>query len=313
MRLRNKAGAMLTAVLLTLPLSACGLLSAATVSDRYDDAYLEDLRETLLASDLVVDTQVGPGFYERTSSVPPKEATVDLVEGARLADLPELIEAVSALSEQYDEKVPALNLRELVETEFFVFEGRMDAQQTEELNAYILEVGWQRPQVYMSIERDDGAMLVSGEVESVSDLTEFQDGHASLPSFMNPDKLRQMIDVSDAKMVNEVWLGGKELTDELIEALQTIDDLDDLVQDGMPSPSISLSYASSSGTYVHRLKVTARSDDYNDLERDEIRVRAEEDGYAELCTDAGELLAAVPGLEASSSVDCRVNAVNLQL
>lgn len=293
-----------------MSLNACDRVSPVSTTGHFDDAYLTELRELLLGSELVEHTDLEVGFYERPVNVPPQEAEVDLVDGAQLNDLNDLIEDLSALAEQHDEIVPTLSFGELEGVGSLRFDGRMDAQQAEELFGYLHEFGWQQPRVNLPLE-ESGRLLVNAEADSLTDLAAFVDNHESVPSFIATEEMRQYFTITDAQMVTEVQLAGNEVTAELLDALQAIDDSGDAIQGTLPLPSIELSYASSSWGYIHRLQVEVRVDDYDDLERDEIRLRARQDGYEALCSTVGDLLTEVSSLQESSAASCRVNAVNL--
>ena len=97
---------------------------------------------------------------------------------------------------------------------------------------------------------------------------------------------------------------------EFMAALLAMDAKDDVLPEGLPLPSIDVGYASSTDGYIHRPSLSVRVDEYEGLERDEIRQRGRDDGYGAMCDELAEIIAQVPELR-TGPTDCKVNSVRL--
>ena len=307
----GRATAALAATVLAVTLGGCGDPTWSSTVDEYDDAYLTELRDVLVASEIVSDTGVEPGFFERPANIPPRFASVELVEGAELADLPTLFEEVSVLAEQYDDEVPPLRFGPLAEpAEFLQFSGRITAAGAEELFEYILDGAWQWPRVHVGGD-GPGAMYTTQTLASFEDLEPIAVASAEpLPSVLDIEEMHQDFQIEEPHMIGAVELGGARLTPEILEALRLIETTDGDLVAGMPLPVISIEYGRASDGYIHSARVGVHVEDFADLDREEIRVRAEAAGYPALCEATQEILADIADLRVGTT-SCRVNSTRI--
>ena len=304
---RRMAGALLALTGL-LGMSGCALMGVAT-EDVYTDEFLAELRDTLEASQLVSHTQVEPEFYERAENIPPRNATVELAPTAQASDLPALLVELTAVAEKHGEDVPRLDFTPLpAPTASLTFSGSVDIDEAEELIGYILDGDWIGPVVHVP-KAGEPRLRTTAAIDSIDQLSALAEvTTAPLPSTIPADSVVQWLAIENPHMVTEARVAGIRMTPEFMAALLEMDATDELLQEGMPIPSIDVGYASSSDGYIHRASLGVRVDDYEHLERDEIRQRAEADGYAAMCDELAEILSEVPDLQ-TSSAGCRVNSV----
>lgn len=281
------------------------------IEDVYSDDYLTELRETLLASEHVLSTQVGPKFYERPANLPPQDAWVELAAGTQPSALPPLLAELSELAEHHGEDVPRLRFDTLPEPmDSLTFAGSLDEDDAQELLDYLLDGEWQDPVVFVPTEgspmmRTRMAVSSPEELLTLTDTTT-----APLPAIIPVEAVQQHVTIQQPHMVTRVEIAGAQMSPEFMTALLDMDGTDELLADSMPLPVINVGYASSSTGYILRPELSVRVDGYDELERDEIRQRAEADGYAAMCEAIGEIFSQVPGIQ-TSGVGCRVNAVPL--
>lgn len=309
-RLTTRTTAALLALTGLVGVSGCAF-SGISTTDVYADEFLGDLRDTLQASDLVLETQVEPEFYERPQNVPPQNAAVELAPGTEMHDLQPLLVELTALASQHGEEVPRLDFAPLPDpAASLTFSGSVDATQAEDFIDYLMDGNWMGPVIHVS-EKDEPRLRVTASVESSERLLDLVEVTAApLPTTIPPGRVFQWLTVEQPHMVTGAAIAGEQMSEEFMTALLAMDATDDMLAEGMPLPSIDVGYASSSDGYIHRPSLTVRVDAYDGLERDEIRQRGRDDGYGAMCERLEEIIAEVPELQ-TSTTDCKVNSVRL--
>lgn len=268
-------------------LSGCSLMGVPT-EDNYPDDYEQALVDLLDATEIVVQHSADIDAWERTSSIPPYEAPVEITPRADQEQIDALLSDMIAIAETHGQPLPGFAFSSDDLGFRLVVGGTLTAEFAADGIDVALRNGWGSVAIY-GLEDENKAMLLGG--------AETVDAAKELVTTPLPDTIQDALAstrVAITEISESAEISGMQsmITVDAIDVAAAVQPVieDVPTAEGSATHDITSSVTGNQNPHIS-LRVEVRAEGLNDADAEDRPAIAEELGYTEYCNAIEEAAA----------------------